>query len=106
MTTLTFQTSFWLALISVAPLGPIRLRAAEYDQCLVNRSTWAQIDSGLTRLGVTVAVVAPTRTLYPATSIDQHSATLVSWFGVSPTDLPMVRPTGGCVVTPNRGFLA
>jgi uncharacterized protein (DUF1501 family) len=41
----------------------------------------------------------------PTTSVDQYSATLASWFGVSATNLPLVLPNIGRFATPNVGFL-
>jgi uncharacterized protein (DUF1501 family) len=42
----------------------------------------------------------------PTTSVDEYSATLASWFGVSATDLPVVLPNIGRFAKPNLGFLA
>ncbi len=42
----------------------------------------------------------------PTTSVDQYSATLASWFGVSGTNLPVVLPNIGRFATPNLGFMA
>lgn len=41
----------------------------------------------------------------PTTSVDQYAATLASWFGVSPTNLPVVLPNIGRFATPNLGFM-
>lgn len=41
----------------------------------------------------------------PTTSVDEYSATLASWFGVSPTNLPLVLPNIGRFGSPNLGFL-
>jgi uncharacterized protein (DUF1501 family) len=41
----------------------------------------------------------------PTTSVDQYSATLASWFGVSATNLPLVLPNIGRFATANVGFL-
>ncbi len=41
----------------------------------------------------------------PTTSVDEYSATLATWFGVSPTDLPLVLPNIGRFARPNLGFL-
>lgn len=41
----------------------------------------------------------------PSTSVDEYSATLASWFGVSPTNLPIVLPNIGRFAKPNLGFL-
>jgi uncharacterized protein (DUF1501 family) len=41
----------------------------------------------------------------PTTSVDQYSATLASWFGVSPTQLPVVLPNIGRFATANVGFM-
>ncbi len=41
----------------------------------------------------------------PTTSVDEYSATLASWFGVSPTNLPLVLPNIGRFGSPNMGFL-
>jgi uncharacterized protein (DUF1501 family) len=41
----------------------------------------------------------------PTTSVDEYSATLASWFGVSPTNLPLVLPNIGRFAQPNLGFL-
>jgi len=41
----------------------------------------------------------------PTTSVDEYAATLASWFGVSPTDLPTVLPNIGRFKTANLGFL-
>jgi uncharacterized protein (DUF1501 family) len=42
----------------------------------------------------------------PTTSVDEFSATLASWFGVSATDLPTVLPNIGRFANPNLGFFA
>ena len=41
----------------------------------------------------------------PTTSVDQYSATLASWFGVSATNLPVVLPNIGRFATANLGFM-
>jgi len=41
----------------------------------------------------------------PTTSVDEYSATLASWFGVSPTNLPLVLPNIGRFGSPNLGFV-
>jgi uncharacterized protein (DUF1501 family) len=41
----------------------------------------------------------------PTTSVDEYSATLASWFGVSAADLPLVLPNIGRFDAPNLGFL-
>jgi uncharacterized protein (DUF1501 family) len=41
----------------------------------------------------------------PTTSVDEYSATLATWFGVSPTNLPLVLPNIGRFAKPNLGFL-
>ncbi len=41
----------------------------------------------------------------PSTSVDEYSATLASWFGVSATNLPVVLPNIGRFASPNVGFL-
>jgi len=42
----------------------------------------------------------------PSTSVDQYSATLATWFGVSAANLPTVLPNLGRFATPNLGFMA
>jgi uncharacterized protein (DUF1501 family) len=42
----------------------------------------------------------------PTTSVDEYSATLASWFGVSATDLPIVFPNIGRFARPNLGFMS
>ena len=42
----------------------------------------------------------------PSTSVDQYSATLASWFGVSPSNLPVVLPNIGRFSTSNLGFMS
>jgi uncharacterized protein (DUF1501 family) len=42
----------------------------------------------------------------PSTSVDQYSATLASWFGVSASNLPVVLPNIGRFSTANLGFMA
>jgi uncharacterized protein (DUF1501 family) len=41
----------------------------------------------------------------PTTSVDEYSATLASWFGVSAADLPVVLPNIGRFAKPNLGFV-
>jgi uncharacterized protein (DUF1501 family) len=41
----------------------------------------------------------------PTTSVDEYSATLATWFGVSPTNLPVVFPNLGRFANPNLGFV-
>jgi hypothetical protein len=40
----------------------------------------------------------------PTTSVDEYSATLARWFGVSPTDLGLVLPNLGRFDNPDMGF--
>ena len=41
----------------------------------------------------------------PSTSVDQYSATLASWFGVSASNLPVVLPNVGRFAASNLGFM-
>jgi uncharacterized protein (DUF1501 family) len=41
----------------------------------------------------------------PTTSVDEYSATLASWFGVSDTNLPILLPNIGRFERKNVGFL-
>ena len=41
----------------------------------------------------------------PSISVDEYSATLATWFGVSATDLPVVLPNIGRFARPNLGFM-
>jgi uncharacterized protein (DUF1501 family) len=41
----------------------------------------------------------------PTTSVDEYSATLAKWFGVSATDLPVVLPNIGRFAKPDLGFM-
>jgi uncharacterized protein (DUF1501 family) len=41
----------------------------------------------------------------PSTSVDEYSATLAKWFGVSATDLPIVLPNIGRFAKPDLGFM-
>jgi uncharacterized protein (DUF1501 family) len=41
----------------------------------------------------------------PTTSVDEYSATLATWFGVSATNLPTVLPNIGRFATSNLGFM-
>jgi uncharacterized protein (DUF1501 family) len=43
--------------------------------------------------------------LIPTTSVDEYSATLATWFGVSPTDLSIVLPNLGRFARQNIAFL-
>jgi uncharacterized protein (DUF1501 family) len=42
----------------------------------------------------------------PTTSVDEFSATLASWFGVSNSQMPLVLSNIGRFATPNLGFFA
>jgi uncharacterized protein (DUF1501 family) len=42
----------------------------------------------------------------PSTSVDEYSATLAKWFGVSATNLPVVLPNIGRFARPDLGFMA
>jgi uncharacterized protein (DUF1501 family) len=42
----------------------------------------------------------------PTTGVDQYAATLATWFGVSPSNLPMVVPNIGNFPTANLGFMS
>ena len=42
----------------------------------------------------------------PSTSVDEYSATLATWFGVSATNLPLVLPNIGRFANPNVGFMS
>lgn len=44
--------------------------------------------------------------LLPSTSVDQYSATLASWFGVSQSELPSIAPNIGRFASSNLGFMA
>jgi uncharacterized protein (DUF1501 family) len=41
----------------------------------------------------------------PSTSVDEYSATLATWFGVSPSNLSTVLPNIGRFASPNLGFM-
>jgi uncharacterized protein (DUF1501 family) len=41
----------------------------------------------------------------PTTSVDEYAGTLARWFGVSPTDLPLVLPNIGRFGSSNMGFM-
>jgi uncharacterized protein (DUF1501 family) len=41
----------------------------------------------------------------PTSSVDQYAATLATWFGVAPADLPTVFPLLSRFTTPNLGFV-
>ena len=43
--------------------------------------------------------------LLPDTSVDEYSATLAQWFGVSPSELPSISPNIGRFAAPDLGFL-
>ena len=43
--------------------------------------------------------------LLPDTAVDEYSATLATWFGVSPGELPSVAPNIGRFASPNLGFM-
>lgn len=42
----------------------------------------------------------------PTTAVDQYAATLASWFGVPPADLPAIAPNIGRFTASNLGFMA
>ena len=42
----------------------------------------------------------------PTVSVEQYAATLASWYGVSPADLPLVFPNLGRFEAPDLGFMA
>lgn len=42
----------------------------------------------------------------PSTSVEEYSATLARWFGVSASDMPLVLPNLGRFATPDLGFMA
>ncbi|MBI5257140.1 MAG: DUF1501 domain-containing protein [Burkholderiales bacterium] len=44
--------------------------------------------------------------MIPTTAVDQYAATLATWFGVSPSNLPLVLPNIGRFASSNLGFLA
>lgn len=41
----------------------------------------------------------------PTTSVDEYAGTLAKWFGVSPTDMPVVLPNIGRFANPDLGFM-
>ncbi|MCK0127882.1 DUF1501 domain-containing protein [Erythrobacter sp. F6033] len=43
--------------------------------------------------------------LLPTTSVDEYSATLATWFGVSPSELPSISPNIGRFASPDLGFM-
>ncbi|WP_367159114.1 DUF1501 domain-containing protein [Erythrobacter sp.] len=43
--------------------------------------------------------------LLPTTSVDQYSATLAKWFGVSDAEIPLVSPNIGNFDEPDLGFM-
>jgi hypothetical protein len=42
----------------------------------------------------------------PTTSVEQYAATLASWFGVSPADIPIVFPNIDRFESSNLGFMS
>lgn len=44
--------------------------------------------------------------LLPTISVDEYSATLAQWFGVSPSELPGIAPNIGRFAQPDLGFMA
>ena len=42
----------------------------------------------------------------PTTSVDEYSATLAKWFGISASDMPLIFPNIGRFANPDLGFLA
>ena len=53
------------------------------------------------------ARTTPTRagTMVPTTSVDQYSATMAQWFGVSPANITSIFPYVSNFPTANLGFL-
>ena len=43
--------------------------------------------------------------LLPTTSVDEYSATLARWFGVSDSEMPQIAPNIGRFANRNLGFL-
>ena len=43
--------------------------------------------------------------LLPSVSVDEYSATLAQWFGVSPSEIPSISPNIGRFASPDLGFL-
>ncbi len=43
--------------------------------------------------------------LLPGVSVDEYSATLAKWFGVSPSEIPSISPNIGRFASPDLGFL-
>ena len=43
--------------------------------------------------------------LLPSTSVDQYSATLAKWIGVSPSEIPIVSPNIGNFNSADLGFM-
>ncbi|MBH5322053.1 DUF1501 domain-containing protein [Aurantiacibacter sediminis] len=43
--------------------------------------------------------------LLPTTSVDEYSATLAKWFGVSPSEMPSISPNIGRFDNPDLGFM-
>ncbi len=43
--------------------------------------------------------------LLPSTSVDEYSATLASWLGVSPSEIPLISPNIGNFNNPDLGFM-
>lgn len=41
----------------------------------------------------------------PTTSVAEYNATLATWFGVKPTDLPVILPDIGRFEKPKPGFM-
>jgi uncharacterized protein (DUF1501 family) len=41
----------------------------------------------------------------PTTSVDQYGATLATWFGVAPSNLPSIFPNIGSFTTPTLTFM-
>jgi uncharacterized protein (DUF1501 family) len=42
----------------------------------------------------------------PSTSVDEYNATLATWFGVKPTDLPVILPNIGRFAKPDLNFMS
>ena len=45
-------------------------------------------------------------TWIPTTSVDEYAATLARWFGVSPTNIPVILPNIGRFAKPDLGFMS
>ena len=100
--TVSAQTMEWLHWVSRTSLPLYRLDGEETP---VGVASGCLANIGGRKLVLSVSHATGRGRWIPSTSVDEYSATLATWFGVSASDLRVVLPNIGRFAKPNLGFM-